>query len=189
MQPSWELLGLFSAGSAALGAIATAGIINAFNRRKGRDSEPSAKRRKLSPPSPVKVQAEAAAAATADQEEEQLDRELSLSQAAAADANADADAANQQEQDAPGTPEAEVSGAGHMPQNDSVVDLQKLQELEQRVRPAPLTFEALQGSCLHMHAIDHVRRHMLVAASLSTDPILMHVHHTVQPLHYTSLQA
>mgnify|MGYP001806991229 CR=1 FL=1 len=131
MQPSWELLGLFSAGSAALGAIATAGIINAFNRRKGRDSEPSAKRQKLSPPSPVKVQqAEAAAAATAEQEEEQLNRELSLSQAA--------DAANQQEQDAPGTPEAEVSGAGHIPQNDSVVDLQKLQELEQRVRPAHL---------------------------------------------------
>ena len=137
MQPSWELLGLFSAGSAALGAIATAGILNAFGRRKGRDSEPSAKRQKLSPPSPVKTQqqAEAATAQLAD-DDAVLDRELSLSHAAVTEAATAAAATQQQEQDAPGTPDAEASGAGHMPQNDSVVDLQKLQELEQRVRQA-----------------------------------------------------
>jgi hypothetical protein len=133
MQPSWELLGLFSAGSAALGAIATAGIINAFSRKKSRDSEPSAKRQKLSPPSPLRIPAEQTPAdAAAEAQGEAPDRELSF---AAEAAEAEAAAANQQRQDedAPGTPEAEASAQGHMPQTDSVVDLQKLQELEQRV--------------------------------------------------------
>jgi len=131
MQPSWELLGLFSAGSAALGAIATAGILNAFNRRKprARDTEPNAKRQKLSPPSPAKLEQTAApAAGESEQQDVELpDRQLSFQ---AAEPTAD-----QPDEDAPGTPEAEVSG-NHMPQNDSVVDLQKLQELEQRVRSA-----------------------------------------------------
>jgi hypothetical protein len=131
MQPSWELLGLFSAGSAALGAIATAGIINAFNRRRSRDSEPLAKRQKLSPPSPIKAEQAAPAAAAIEGQAEQLaadtggaDRQHSLTAGGPAE---------QHDEDAPGTPEAEVSAQGHMPQNDSVVDLQKLQELEQRV--------------------------------------------------------
>jgi hypothetical protein len=133
MQPSWELLGLFSAGSAALGAIATAGIINALNRRRLRDSEPLAKRQKLSPPSPIKGQqaAPATAAAATNGQAEQVapdadgaDRQPSLTARGPAE---------QHDEDAPGTPEADVSAQGHMPQNDSVVDLQKLQELEQRV--------------------------------------------------------
>jgi hypothetical protein len=136
MQPSWELLGLFSAGSAALGAIATAGIINAINRRKSRDSEPSAKRQKLSPPSPARPEQQAA---TAAQQElaggVPADREPSFQAdlAAAAETAPEAAAVEQHDEDAAGTPEAEVSGAGHIPQTDSVVDLQKLQELEQRV--------------------------------------------------------
>lgn len=149
MQPSWELLGLVSAGSAALGAIATAGIINAFSRRRCRDSEPSAKRQKLSPPSPVRVPAEQAPADAAAAEGAP-DRELSF--AAEAGAAEAADAANQrQDEDAPGTPEAEASAQGHLPQPDSVVDLQKLQELEQRVRPAGWLVLSLRLVCLRVY--------------------------------------
>jgi hypothetical protein len=148
MQPTWELLGLFSAGSAALGAIATAGLINALNRRRSRDAEPEAKRQKMYVPSPVKspdsplAAGTAAAAAgtaagldagdTGQQAHAMLNQELSFHQPA--EVPEQQQQQQQPDEDAPGTPDAEASGAGPMPQNDSVVDLQKLQELEQRVR-------------------------------------------------------
>lgn len=156
MQPSWELLGLFSAGSAALGAIATAGILNAFNRRKPRDTEPNAKRQKLSPPSPAKLEQTAApAAGESEQQDVELpDRQLSFQAATPT--------ADQPDEDAPGTPEAEVSGGNHMPQNDSVVDLQKLQELEQRVRRAsclqdPLTAAKHRSSVFQLKTMTRKR--------------------------------
>lgn len=123
-EPTWATVGLFSAGSVALGAIATASIINALNRRSSRSVEPQAKRQKLAPPSP----------------EKSPPPELAV-QDAAVDADQDAAAAELQAEEppapaaepsdeAPGTPEAEPHSVPH---SDSVVDLQKLQELEQRV--------------------------------------------------------
>lgn len=128
-EPTWATVWSFSAGSVALGAIATASIINALSRRGNRSSDtPRAKRQKLAPPSPEKPeqQAKAAAAADDDAPEQQQDQQLPVAAPAAAEAAAD---------DAPVTPDAEASGEPHgMPHTDSMVDLQKLQELEQRVR-------------------------------------------------------
>jgi hypothetical protein len=126
-EPTWATVWSFSAGSVALGAIATASILNALNRRGNRSPDtPRAKRRKLAPPSPEKpaeLDKQAADAGT----EQQQDQELPPASPAAAEGA----------EDAPVTPDAEAGAELHgMPHNDSMgsmVDLQKLQELEQRV--------------------------------------------------------
>jgi hypothetical protein len=123
-EPTWATVWSFSAGSVALGAIATASILNALNRRGNRSPDtPTAKRQKLAPPSPEKPAEQDKQAADAAPEQQQ-DQEPPPASAVAAEGA----------EDAPATPDAEAGAEPHgMPHTDSMVDLQKLQELEQRV--------------------------------------------------------
>lgn len=132
-EPTWATVGLFSAGSVALGALATASILNALSWGRAR-SQPQAKRQKLAPPSPNTP--------TMDDHYKAASAELlaAETQPALADANQLPDADDQKQiadADCLGTPDAEDSipaATACLPNPDSMVDLQKLQELEQRVR-------------------------------------------------------
>ncbi|KAF6263448.1 hypothetical protein COO60DRAFT_411169 [Scenedesmus sp. NREL 46B-D3] len=123
-EPTWATVWSFSAGSVALGAIATVSILNALTRRGRSPETPRAKRQKLAPPEQSAEQHKQAAHVALVAPEQQQDQELPPAVTATAEAAADA----------PATPDAEASAEPHgMPHTDSLVDLQKLQELEQRV--------------------------------------------------------
>eukprot|EP00878_Enallax_costatus_P006033 GHUV01006329.1.p1 GENE.GHUV01006329.1~~GHUV01006329.1.p1 ORF type:complete len:413 (+),score=127.10 GHUV01006329.1:2162-3400(+) len=126
-EPTWATVGLFSAGSVAIGAIATASIITALNRRNARAQEPQAKRQKLTPPSPEKPEPEEPVVHDAAAE---VDQAVAADLPQAVEVPKPAPTAAEAAEDAPGTPDAEPHAVAH---SDSVVDLQKLQELEQRV--------------------------------------------------------
>lgn len=123
-EPTWATVWSFSAGSVAVGAIATVSILNALSWLGNRSPDtPMAKRQKLAPPSPEKP-AEQDKHAADDAQDQQQDQGLPPASPAAAETADDALA----------TPDAEAAVEPHgMPQSDSIVDLQKLQELEQRV--------------------------------------------------------
>lgn len=129
-EPTWATVGLFSGASVALGAIATASIFSALNRRGTRSSEPTAKRQKLSPPSPGKPANQPDLQDEPPVQQQQLPEDEGQQQDAGPAVAAEAVAAA----DAPSTPDADTSEPHGLPHPDSVVDLQKLQELEQRVR-------------------------------------------------------
>eukprot|EP00775_Hariotina_reticulata_P009811 gene9811-9969_t len=130
-EPTWATVGLFSAGSVALGAIATASILNAWNRGRAH-SEPQAKRQKLSLSLPH-------TSSVTDHYKAPADEVPATDTTPAADASQLQDADDQKQivvADCPATPDAGGSSptaTAHLPNPDSMVDLQKLQELEQRV--------------------------------------------------------
>lgn len=127
-EPTWATVGLFSAGSVAIGAFATASIITALNRRNARTIEPQAKRQKLTPPSPEKPQSAEPAIQDAAADVDQI---AAPAQPREVEVPEPTPAAAEPADDAPETPDAEAHAVAY---SDSVVDLQKLQELEQRVR-------------------------------------------------------